>query len=105
VHFLPIEALQSREARVVMMMMYLICSCRNKIGPKELRNALSVQVIVLRLWDAQSSSSSSGIEACRRECQGWPSNVLDMQSKICVAWHWCNAMPRGCGAPFSRASL
>jgi hypothetical protein len=27
-----------------------------------------VQVIVLRLWGEQSSSSSSGMESCRREC-------------------------------------
>ena len=50
----------------------------------ELSLPLGVQLIVLRLEGAQSSSSSWGIESCRRECPGWPSTVRDMQAKVCV---------------------
>ena len=53
------------------------------VCPKELRNARGVQLRNLRLEGAHSISSSSGIEACRRECPCWPTTVLEMHGMVC----------------------
>jgi hypothetical protein len=53
------------------------------VCPEELRNARGVQLRNLRLEGAHSISSSSGIEACRRECPCWPTTVLEMHGMVC----------------------
>jgi hypothetical protein len=62
--------------------------------PDELSLANGVQLSILRLEGAQSSSSSSGIESCRSECPGWLIAVLDMHGMVCVRWRWCMTLPR-----------